>query len=86
MLPVTLVAALLAMGVGLVFSLTSGETVATKLVLVLLALLLQAAAAVGADGGGGGAGLLSGPVDGILPDLCGGADRDFPAADAVERV
>lgn len=39
-LPVTLVAALLAMGVGLVFSLTSGETVATKLVLVLLALLL----------------------------------------------
>lgn len=39
-LPVTLAAVLLAMGVGLVMSLVSGETVGTRLILVLLALLL----------------------------------------------
>ena len=39
-LPVTLAAVLLTMGAGLVLSLVSGETVGTKLVLVLLALLL----------------------------------------------
>ena len=39
-LPVTLAAVLLAMGAGLVLSLMSGETVATKLILLVLALLL----------------------------------------------
>lgn len=39
-LPVTLAAVLLAMGVGLVMSLVSDETVGTRLILVLLALLL----------------------------------------------
>ena len=39
-LPVTLAAVLLAMGGGLVLSLMSGETVGTKLILLVLALLL----------------------------------------------
>lgn len=39
-LPVTLAGVMLVMGVGLVLSLVSGETVGTKLLLVLLALLL----------------------------------------------
>ncbi|WP_339929830.1 hypothetical protein [uncultured Brevundimonas sp.] len=39
-LPVTLAAVLLAMGAGLVLSLMSGETVGTKLILLVLALLL----------------------------------------------